>query len=322
VFEPEPCSAYVLAKDYRVERTVAALVVLGGVVKARTERQHRRHSFGPGRGVQQLRTMAKSLLRSAPARGFWVGTAVAVPGVVRHRDGLVHFAPNLGWVEAPLGEALGEALGLGRPVIIGNDADFGAVAEHARGAAVGVQNLVYLAGEVGVGGGIILDGRPLAGAGGYAGEVGHMRVNPRGRVCRCGAVGCWETEIGEDVLLDAVDGAQDVQDVIAAAQGGHRRAQAALRRVGTWLGVGVGNLVNVVNPEMVVMGGPLREVFAYTQDRVEAELAHALTAPRSQVRLVPAGLGHDSALIGAAETAFGDLLADPLGALSRARRTG
>ena len=200
VVEPEPCSAYVLAMDFRVERTVAALVGLGGVVLARTERQHRRRSFSPGRGVQQLRTMAKSLLRSAPARGSWVGTAVAVPGVVRHRDGLVQFAPNLGWVEVPLGEALGEALGFGRPVVIGNDADFGAVAEHARGAAVGVQNLVYLSGEVGVGGGIILDGRPLAGTGGYAGEVGHMRVNPRGRVCRCGAVGCWETEIGEDVL--------------------------------------------------------------------------------------------------------------------------
>ncbi len=233
----------------------------------------------------------------------------------------MHFAPNLGWVEVPLGEALGDALGFGRPVVIGNDADFGAVAEHARGAAVGVQNLVYLSGEVGVGGGIILDGRPLAGTGGYAGEVGHMRVNPKGRVCRCGAVGCWETEIGEDVLLEAVDGAQDVQDVIAAARDGHRPAQAALRRVGTWLGVGVGNLVNIFNPEMVVMGGQLREVFAHTQDRVEAELARALTAPRAQVRLVPAGLGHDSALVGAAETAFGDLLADPLGTLSRARRT-
>ena len=91
--------------------------------------------------------------------------------------------------------------GLSLPVLIANEADLGALAEYTWGAGVGADHLVYVSSEVGVGGGLVIDGRPLVGAAGCAGEVGHFQVNPLGERCRCGAIGCWETEIGGPAIL-------------------------------------------------------------------------------------------------------------------------
>ncbi len=190
-----------------------------------------------------------------------------------------------------------------------------------RGAAAGSSDAVYLTGEVGVGAGIIVSGGPLRGHGGYGGELGHMVVNPAGRLCRCGARGCWETEIGEKAILDAAghpDGPRStVPAVVAAAAGGDPRAAAAIRHVGEWLALGVGNLVNIFNPEVVIFGGLLRDLFPAVEQQLRGTLATVgLPAPREQVRLTAPGLGPDSTLVGAAERAFGPLLSDPPGTLA------
>ena len=229
----------------------------------------------------------------------------------------MRFAPNLGWVDVPFGAQIADALSTSLPVIVGNDADFGAIAEHVRGAAKGSDNVIFLSGEVGVGGGIILDGRAMSGAGGYGGEVGHMAVNPRGRLCRCGARGCWETEVGEEAALIAAGRADStIEAVVALAAAGDRQAKAGLRRVGGWLGIGVANLVNLFNPEVVVFGGVFRQIFPATEPLVREALRTALAAPREQVRLALPKFGGDSTLLGAAESAFAPLLDDPLGALA------
>ncbi len=95
-------------------------------------------------------------------------------------------APNLGWIDVPLGRRLAAALATPVPISVANEADLGALAEHRRGAAVGVDDVLYVSGEVGVGGGIIVDGRPMTGVAGYSGEVGHIPFDPDGRPCRCG----------------------------------------------------------------------------------------------------------------------------------------
>ncbi len=130
-----------------------------------------------------------------------VGIGVAVAGVVRRSDGLVSMAPNLGWIDVPLGARLARALATAVPIVVMNDADAGVLGEARRGAAVGVDNVLYVSGEVGVGGGMIVDGRLLTGVAGFAGEIGHLTINPDGRPCRCGSIGCWETEVGEGMLL-------------------------------------------------------------------------------------------------------------------------
>src|SRR5690606_24711029 len=121
-----------------------------------------------------------------PMRIFGIGMAVA--GVVRDHATVV-FAPNVGWSEVPIARLLEEALGWGLPVAVGNDADMGALGESRRGAAAGCDDVVYVSGEVGVGGGIIAGGRPLVGTAGYAGEIGHVPVVPDGQPCKCGSWG-------------------------------------------------------------------------------------------------------------------------------------
>src|SRR5205085_76543 len=121
--------------------------------------------------------------------------------MVRRADGVVRLAPAIGQVEEPVGAALHAELGEAGTLTVGNLADVSALVEHTRGAAAGCDNVIYLYGDVGVGAGIIADGRRVAGHGGYGGEVGHMVVNPYGRECSCGSRGCWETEIGEAALL-------------------------------------------------------------------------------------------------------------------------
>jgi predicted NBD/HSP70 family sugar kinase len=322
VAEPDPDHAYVIAVDIGVERIVVARVGLGGHVLDRRGVRQQRGGYGATRMIRQVGRLVRVVLAGAADGAVCVGVGVGVCGVVRHADGLVRFAPNLGWVDAPLGELVAGLLPRGLPILVANDADLGARAEHTRGAAQGARSLVYLSGEVGVGGGILLDGAPLTGAGGYAGEVGHMVVNPQGRACRCGSTGCWETEIGEEALLIGAglvefDPAARIADVLAAVEAGDARATKAVREAGRWLGVGIANLVNLLNPEVVVLGGLLRELYPAAEPQVRASMAQALQAPREQVRLALPLLGGDSILLGAAELAFGPLLDDPLGGLAR-----
>ncbi|HEX2773192.1 MAG TPA: ROK family protein, partial [Micromonosporaceae bacterium] len=278
----------------------------------------------------------KEMRDVAPRGSAYAGGGVAVCGMVRREDGVVRLSPNTGWMDEPLGEVLGAELGRDRPVAVGNVADVSALAEHTRGVAVGCDNLIYLYGDVGVGAGIIAGGRPVTGHGGYGGEVGHMVVNPDGLPCSCGSRGCWETEIGEHALLRAAgrvddsgqpgvagrsspSGEEAVLSIIEPAAWGDASARAALRQVGHWLGFGVANLVNIFNPEMVIFGGTLRDVYLASAAQVRSRLnAMALAACREHVRLRTPTLGEDAALIGAAELVFQHLLADPLDAgLSR-----
>jgi len=322
VVGPETERVYVLAMDVGVDHLIVARVGLGGEVLDRREVRQARGQHQTAKILRQVERLTRSVLAGAAPDSVCVGIGAGVCGVVRHSDGLVRFAPNLGWVDVPFGQQLAERLATSLPVTVGNDADLGAISEHVRGAAQGARNVIFLSGEVGVGGGIILDGRPMSGAGGYGGEVGHMVVNPRGRLCRCGARGCWETEVGEDAVLGAAglpDGSID--DVLAAALAGDRQARAGLRRVGHWLGIGIANLVNVFNPEVVVFGGVLRQLLPATESFVRTELSLALAAPREQVRLALPELGGDATLLGAAELAFAPLLDDPMGTLARGADT-
>jgi predicted NBD/HSP70 family sugar kinase len=319
VVRPER-EVYVVALDIGVDHLSAARVGLGGVVQSRREVTQGRTNPSVGTVLKRLARLVSEVTQDAPTGSRCVGAGAAVCGVVRRDDGLVRFSPNLGWVDVPLGQLLAERLGLGLPVVLGNDADLGALAEVTRGAARGCVDVVYLSGEVGLGGGVVVAGRPLGGHGGYAGEVGHVVVNPLGRMCRCGARGCWETEVGEEALLDATgqapgSGRAAAEAVIAAAAAGEGREREVVDRVGWWLGIGIGNLVNIFNPQIVLIGGLLHDLYPVARERVHAGLdSVALTAPGEGVRLAVTDLGADSPLVGAAELAFEALLDDPLAA--------
>jgi predicted NBD/HSP70 family sugar kinase len=321
VVRPESERVFVLAVAIGVERITVARVGLGGVVLDRRETRTSRNGFTLASAVATVGAFGASLLETAPVSAVYIGTGVAICGIVRGEDGMVRFAPNTGWVDEPLGDRIAEALtertSATRPVAVGNDADLGALAEHTRGVAASCDDVIYIHGDVGVGGGIITGGVLLAGLDGYGGEIGHMVVRADGRPCGCGSRGCWETEIGEYALLEAAGvaggGREAVDAVVDAARRGDVSAQEALRQVGDWLGFGIANLVNIFNPQMVVMGGMLRGVYLGAATQVRSRLrTMSLTPHREAVKLRTPGLEEDSPLIGAAELAFGRLLADPL----------
>src|ERR687890_116492 len=267
---------YVLAAEVGVDALRVARVGLGGRLLASASGRT------PAGGVpEQVAGALLGLLRDvaagAPAGAAVLGIGVGVPGVVRQGDGVVRFAPNLGWRDVPLAALLRRGVRGGLPIHVANDADLGALAEHMRGAVTGQADVVFLAGDVGVGGGVIAGGQPLQGVGGYAGELGHLMVNPRGRTRRCGSTGCWETEGG-----------------------------------GPAIGLGLGSIVNVLNPEVVVLGGVFRLLYPVVREATDEALATAaLVAPREQVRVVVPALGGDAVLVGAAERCFEAVLADP-----------
>jgi len=301
---------YVFAFVLGVDRVVAARVGLGGVILDRREIQRPGSRFSPKEVAETLGGFVAQMRLTAPRDGVCVGAGVAVCAMVRRSDGLIPEGPTLDWRDEPLGERLSAAIGT--TVMVGNDADLGVVAEHTRGAATGCDDVIYLHGDVCIGGGILSAGRPVTGGDGYAGEVGHMVVNPDGRPCRCGSRGCWEAEIGELALtrgtaMHAIGGLAD------AAARGDQDAEEGLRRVGDRLGLGVANLVNILNPQMVVFGGTLREVYLATAAQVRSRLNRtSLAVTREHLKLRTAGLGDDAPLYGAAELAFARLLDNPL----------
>jgi len=314
---PRAADIGVVAVDVGVERITVARVGVGGTILDRRTARHNPSNHEMVAMAEVVARMADELLRSDDRfTDQCIGVGVAVPGVVSDVDGRVRFAPNLGWTDVPFGSTLAALLDL--PVVLGNDGDLGALAEHRRGAGMGVPDMVYLVGDVGVGGGIIAGGQPLRGASGYAGEIGHVAVNPSGKRCPCGSRGCLETELGENAILIAAGrlpggGIDGVREVLRASADGEERAAAAVTWAAVWLARGIAALVNLVNPAVVVLGGALAELFEATEKEVFDELDRwALDAPRERVRLTVPALGADSVLLGAAELAFAPLLTDPM----------
>lgn len=314
---PRADQALALAIEINIDSLAVAIVGLGGRVHdLRRVDRVRAHVAASEivSDVMELLTPIRSELRAIDTLA---GVGVAVAGIVRRSDGVVRHAPNLGWRDVPLAHLLSSALRLGVPTSVANEADLGGLAEHRRGAAVGFDDVLYVMGEVGVGGNVIVGGQPLIGGAGYAAEVGHIVVRPEGAACACGSRGCWETEVGERALLqragrDPDGGRPAVTALIEDAWAGQRRALDALDEAATWLGLGLGSLVNVFNPTLVVLGGVFERMYPLVGATVERSLAErSLLASRELVQVVPGELGIDAPILGAAELAFEELLADP-----------
>jgi len=315
VVQVRPHRASVLAVELAVDSIAVATVGLGGHVYNLVRVARPRGRFSPEETVQDVAKLAGPLLDSLPADHSLVGVGVAVVGITRRSDGFVHLAPNLGWRDVPISAMLAGELDLGAPVLAANEADLGALAEHRRGRQPGIANLVYVSGEVGIGAGVIVDGKPLLGSAGYAGEAGHTLINPEGSVCRCGAIGCWETEAGEAALLRRAgvsEGAGRLSEVAERAAAGDERTLRAIADVGRWLGLGIGNLINLFNPDLVVLGGLYQRLFTFLEPSVlEGSAQRTLAAPGGMATIACSALGPDASLIGAAELVMSRVIADP-----------
>ena len=312
---PRGDAVNVLAIEIAVDAVSAAIASAGGAMERVARIPRPASGVGPRPTVRLVRELVQPLAVEIEARGATLAAVgVSFYGVVDSRTGVVRFAPNLRWRDVPLADLIREALEVRVPVLLGNDADLGALAEHRR--APGLDNLVFISGEVGVGGGIISDGRLLRGAAGSGGEVGHICVNSNGTACGCGSNGCWETEIGEVALLRHAgrSGAGNRQRAVLAvlrdAEDGDLEALRAVHTVGRWLGLGLAGIVNIFSPEEVVLGGLFARAYPLLRGIVEEELGRRVLPPLRKVTVRTASVA-DASLLGAAELALDAVLADP-----------
>lgn len=254
-----------------------------------------------------------------------VGVTVAIPGLVDVARGVLTLAPNLGWRGVGLAAEISSRLDQpDYPVAVGNDANLSALAEYSMGVAAGVPDLLYLTGAVGVGAGVIANGKPLLGAAGLSGEVGHIPIGRADDPCGCGRRGCWETIVGLAALLSAAadpddpvrDPALDLEQRLAEierrAEAGDGRTLAALTRVGTGLGIGASILVNLFNPGVIVLGGYFARLGPYLLDPAMAELRARVVSPDvAGCRIELSQLGFTAAVRGGAQVALERVLDDP-----------
>lgn len=318
----------VLALDIKVDALSVALISLGGSCLAETRVDRARTATDMDADLDELERLARELLDTMPRRQRLVGIGISVAAMTRSRDGMVQIGPNLGWADVPVADLLRRRLRRRVPIVVANDADAGALAERVHGAGRGVGHLIYLSGEVGVGGGIISDGMALAGSHGYAGEIGHMAVLAAdGPVCRCGNTGCWELMISEAALLreaglDPATGRQGLAQVLDRLAAGEPVALAAAATIGRWLGVGLASLANIVDPQRIVLGGLHAQLHPYIATvATEVLLERSMVASRTRPELVAAAFGPGAPLMGAGELALQWLLDDPCGPVPRSVTT-
>lgn len=264
-------------------------------------------------------TMAQAKLETSDIAGI----GIAAAGIIDTKEGIVTTSPNLpGWRDVPLRDIIAERLGLTTYLI--NDASAAALGEHRFGAGRGVDNLIYLTVSTGIGGGIIIDGELYLGADGCAGEIGHMIIETHGPQCNCGKFGCLEAlasgsamtkesvrrlNQGEkSSIIRLVDGRLEsitAETVSLAARKGDSLACDIVARAATYLGIGLANLVNIFNPELIVIGGGVSKMgnmLLAPARKAIREIAFKL--PTRTARIVRARLGSNAGIIGAAVYVF------------------
>ncbi len=293
--------------EVNVDYVAVSVEDLTGVV--RYERRFNRDNRGSAASVvlDRIGTAARDALDAAALEGLRpVGVTVAVAGLVEEASGAVVLAPNLGWVDLPVAAELEARLGL--PVVVENESNLAALAEHWTGAAVGLDDFVCVFGEVGVGGGIVLGGRLFRGTHGFGGEFGHISVDPEGRACACGSRGCVETLVGQESIARAA-GISPVagrprsltDELVRRAEEGAPAVVRTLDDAGRWLGVALASAFNLLDLQAVVLGGCFGPLAPWLADGVRATLEQRSLAARSgSFAVLPSAFGDGAAVRGAA----------------------
>ncbi|GMX62590.1 xylose repressor [Paenibacillus elgii] len=309
-------AGYAIGVDLGVNYILAMVADLGGTVVK--EKKIDMTDLSVETVTEKLKKCIHSLIKKTPASPYGIiGIGVGVPGLVDDQ-GNVLSAPNLGWTDVPLQEMLQREFNL--PIAIDNEANVGALGEKEFGAGRSVSNMIYLSVGIGIGAGIILNDGLYRGVSGFSGEVGHMTLAQDGPLCGCGSRGCWETFASEKALIhqakslqlvdekiqvvDAIDKI-NLNTLLSLAKRGHRPVIDLFASTGHWLGVGITNLVNVLNPELIVIGNRMSLASEWIADSIRETLnSQSLSFHRQKMNVVYAQLGMNSSAAGAASIAI------------------
>lgn len=326
-----PRGPVVLAAQVHADGFRAALVGLGGRIVA-TAPGRMTVPADPAGVLDAVVEAGAGLLRETGRR--CVGAGLAVPSAVAEPEGTALNPLHIAWAAgAPVRDLFTRSLhaaGIGHAGFTGNDVNLAALAEHRHGAGRGAQHLLCVAtGHRGVGGALVLDGRLHTGSSGLALEVGHLTVNPDGALCHCGNRGCLDTEADPLAFLTAAGHEPGPEESLLQQarqllrDGYHDPAvRAAAHQLIDRLGLGLAGLVNILNPDRIILGGLHRDLLDADPERLRARVAERSLWGRSGgVPIMPCVLDHNS-LVGAAEVAWQPVLDDPLTVLAEAATTG
>jgi predicted NBD/HSP70 family sugar kinase len=307
--------------EVHVDGLTVVVVDLAGVVRYRASRPGDQRGRAASAVLRAGARLVDGALAAAASEDLPVlGVGVAVPGLVDLGEQVLRLAPNLGWTDVAVVERLRAYAASLWPdaVTLDNEANLAAVGELWSGEHGGTDSFVLVNGDVGVGAGVVLDGRLYRGSRGFGGELGHLTVAPDGPECRCGGLGCLERVAGLDSLLgltgiDATASSDPIAPLLAALSSGDRRALHGVSTVAESLGVGVAALVNLFDVDTVVLGGVFAPLFPWLQAPLDAVVARrVLSAAWAPVAVTAARLGRDAAVVGAARAPVRDVLQDPL----------
>lgn len=260
-----------------------------------------------------------------------LGLSFSIPGTVDLDAGILIFAPNLHWHNVPIREIFHTSTGL--KVFIENDANAAALAEHLFGVAKNLKDFIFVFAGVGLGGGLFLNGQLYRGKGGYAGEIGHTSIiaEPFQQPCHCGNLGCWETYTNQDSIIRRVQTRLDLKGsslisslmdkqnaplsisiINQAADAGDTDAIISLAEAGTAMGNGFAGLVNIFNPEQIILGGPISIAGNHLLPSIRQSVKkHAMNEIVLGTEINLSAFGPDASLIGAAAAVVNDILTYP-----------
>ena len=309
LLEFNDASAAYLGICFGVDSTTVGLADARGEIRVR--REVPTHHGDPEATVAAAAALAEEICEAAGfLRDRLQGVGVTVPGLVKVESGMVATAPNLHWTDVPVRDMLASALSV--PVVVNNVTSASAIAESRVGVAKGVRSFVWAYVDSGVGAGIVIDGHVFSGTQGFSGEIGHCAVVAGGPLCSCGMRGCLETLVSGPAIVRAAEAALaagektslraaaplDQAAVIAAARAGDAVALRIFAAVGEHLGVGVSYLVNILDPQMIVLGGGVMEAGDLLLEATSRSMAHH-SLKGSRIPVVVSALGDDAGLIGA-----------------------
>jgi len=312
---------YAAAVDIGGTKIAVAIGTADGQVLARHQNQT---PVNPEEGVAWIgKILQKWKSEDAYGRGILQAVGVGCPGPLDRNLGIILKAPNLGsWNRYPLGQSLHDLLGI--PVYMENDANMAAIGEYHYGSGVGCQDMVYVTVSTGIGGGVIVNNQLVRGVDDSAGEIGHMTIDPQGALCNCGNHGCLEAMASGTAIvrlarerMDAGIGSAKLEALlqkgnklsakgIAEAAGkGDKVAASIIEEAMINLGIGIGNLITVLSPERVVIGGGVAKIGEVMFATINREIRKRVKlVPVDKIRVIPAKLGDDSVLCGGLYLAF------------------
>jgi glucokinase-like ROK family protein len=265
--------------------------------------------------MNKICSIVEALIKSAPESPYGiVGIGIGVPGMI-DRDENILFAPNLKWRQIDLKQIIENKFNI--PTKVENEANAGCYGEQLYGAGKNIANLIYLSIGIGIGGGIIINNTLYTGTSGISGEMGHLTIESNGKKCPCGNSGCWELYASESALLEesklagSIDGDISIDTILNEARKGNRKVLQLLNNIGEHIGIGLTNIINTFNPEMIIIGNRMALLENWITNPINRILTERLsTYHRSNTNIRFSSLGTYSSALGASSFSIAKFLSE------------